>query len=204
MIALIAAALVITNVIPMDREYAAQAGKLEKDGLSFDKIFAQLCQRTLDQAATNPKLRLDDCTRSMFGGLWQWVNATDHPKFQGRHDWAQHFIGGGAFEGYLDLGPRAAIAKEKKDSRDPGNQYDLDDFAATMLGSRWMDIAMKPEQTKQWLELWATGQLSLDRLPKLEFGRLPKSSQPHAEQLDRVRAFVNTALQFPPTEPPHH
>ena len=49
MIALLAAALVVTNIVPLDREFATRAGELEKGGLAFDKVFAQLCQRALDQ-----------------------------------------------------------------------------------------------------------------------------------------------------------
>jgi len=210
---LLVAALVATNtvVVPLDREFTASAVASEKSGADFDQIFAHLCRQALDKAAGSPKFRLDDWARSIFGGLWQWANSTGHPKLQGRKDWALHFIGGGTFEGYLDLGPRAAVAKEKTDSHNAGNRYDLDDLAATMLGARWMDIATNGglDQTKRWLELWATGKLTLSKsLPKLEFGQMPQFEAAQADRVQKVRAFVNAALQPPPepppSAPPHH
>ena len=188
-------------IVPLDREFSTAAAALEKSGSNFDQIFAHLCRQALGQAAANPKLRLDDCARSMFGGLWQWANSTGNPKLQDRKDWAQHFIGGGTFEGYLDAGPRAAVTKEKIDARNSDNRYDLDDLAATMLGSRWMDIATTGglEHTKRWLELWATGKLTLSRsLPKLELGQMPQFQEAQPERVEKVRAFVNAALQPPP------
>src|SRR5207249_1660973 len=107
----------VTKVItPLDTKFAAQAAELQRRGSNFDLIFKELCRSTLDEAAKNPRLRLDDCVRSMFGGLWLWARDGGNPSIQGRDDSAQHFIGGGAFEGYWDSGKRAGVTKEEIDS----------------------------------------------------------------------------------------
>lgn len=211
------AALAVTNaalektVTAPDREFTDSAIALEKAGANFDQIFAKLCRQALDKAATNSQVRLDDCARFMFGGLWRWATTGGHPKFQNQSDKAQHFIGGGAFEGYFDLGPRAAVTKERLDSTHADNRFDLDDLAATLFGARWMEIATAGDaaQTKRWLELWATGKLTLSgSLPKMEFGQMPQFAVADGDRVQKVRDFVNAALQPPPKpaspEPPHH
>ena len=197
--------MLFRSAVPIHREFTATAIALEKSGQDFNQIFAAVCRQALVGCATNSNLRYDDSARYVFAGLWLWVNNAGAAKLQGRHDWAQHFIGGGAFEGYLDIGPRAAVTKETIDSRDPGNRYDLDDLAATLLGSRWMDLATSggPAQAKRWLELWATGQMSLSNsLPKLQLGQLPQFQQAEVDRVQKVRAFVNESLQLPPESPP--
>lgn len=185
-------------VVPLDTIFARQAASLQRSGADFEVIFRQLCRATVDAAAKNPRLRLDDCVRSMFGGLWLWARDGGNPALQGRQDWAQHFIGGGAFEGYWDSGKKAGIRKEQIDSRDPHNYFDLDDLAATMLGSRWMDIATQPDG-RRWLELWATGKLTLSRsLPKLNYGHLPPGQQATSAQIRAIRDAVDSALTVPP------
>jgi hypothetical protein len=185
------------GIVPLDTKFAKQAASLQQRRAGFDAIFQQLCRATLDESAKNPKLRLEDCARSMFGGLWLWMRDGGNPSLQGRKDSAQHFIGGGLFEGYWDSGNRAAIRKEQLDTRDPHNYFDLDDLAATMLGSRWMDLATG-ERGREWIEMWATGKLTLSRsLPKLNYGHLPPGTQATSEQIRAIREAVDSALKLP-------
>jgi hypothetical protein len=133
----------------------------------------------------------------MFGGLWLWVREGGNAALQGQNDKAQHFIGGGAFEGYLDSGKRAGVTKERIDSRDANNYFDLDDMAATFLGSRWMDLATQTNG-QHWIELWATGKMTLSRsLPKLNNGHLPPGKQATPEQIHAIRDAVDSALKAP-------
>lgn len=184
-------------IVPLDAKYAKRAASLQHGGATFDVIFQHLCRAALDESAQNPKLRLEDCARSMFGGLWLWARQGGSPALQGRNDWALHFIGGGMFEGYWDSGKRAGVRKEEIDSRDPHNFYDLDDLAATTLGSRWMNHATG-DNGRRWLELWATGKLTLSRsLPKLRYGHLPPGQRATSEQIRAIREAVDSALTIP-------
>lgn len=192
---------VVTDVgAPDDTRFAALAAQLEHQGLDFDRIFAGLCQQALKNAHDNPQRPLADQIRSVFGGMWIWTAKGGRPALQQRQDWAMHFIGGGAFEGYWDVGTSAALIKERSDARDPSNRYDLNDLAATMLGARWIRVAVDapPEQTRRWLERWATGKLALSRVfPSLEFGRLPAGEQATATAIQEVSRFVEAALSCP-------
>jgi hypothetical protein len=190
------------TITPPDDIFAHQAATLQKRGLGFDQIFAELCKTALADVDKDPKLRLDDYIRSVFGGLWLWTRKGGTPVLQARNDWALHFIGGGAFEGYWDIGRAAAVTKEKMDSNDPNNFYDLDDMAATMLGARWMDIAVNTDDAvgRHWIELWASGQYTISRsLPKLEFGHLPPGQRATPEEIRKVRDVIEAALK-PPDE----
>ena len=184
-------------IVPLDTKFQSQAAALQRSGANFDVIFRELCKSTLAEAGKSSPLHLDDCARAMFGGLWLWAREGGNPSLQGRNDWAQHFLGGGAFEGYWDSGKRAGVRKEQIDSRDPENYFDLDDMAATFLGSRWMDLATQA-QGRRWIELWATGKLTLSRsLPKLNFGHLPPGKQATSEQIRAIREAVDSALTLP-------
>ena len=184
-------------IVPYDDKFAQQAAAMQKRGYGFDQIFTELCKTALIDVDKNPKLRLDDYIRSVFGGLWLWTRHGGSPSLQGRNDWAQHFIGGGAFEGYWDAGRTAAVTKEKIDSNDPNNFYDLDDLAATMLGSRWIDVATSPDG-RRWIELWATGKMTLSRsLPKLNHGHLTPGQRATSEQIRAIRDAVDSALTPP-------
>ena len=188
------------TVVSYDDKFAEQASALQKRGFNFDQILSELCKTALADVERNPQLLLDDHIRSVFGGLWLWTRRGGSPSLQGRNDWALHFIGGGAFEGYWDAGRTAAVAKEKIDSTDPNNFYDLDDLAATMLGSRWIDLAVNTDDTKgrRWIESWATGKRTLSRsLPTLKFGHLPPGQQATSEQIRAIRAAVESALTVP-------
>ena len=181
-----------------DKLFVARAAELEKAGKDFDTIFAQLCQLALDHLAQDSTRRPDDQARALFGGLWLWARAGGKPALQGQLDKALHFIGGGAFQGYWDAGRSAAVIKEEADRRDPGNAFDLDDMAATMIGARWMDLATGDDQQKNraWLERWATGKLTLSRsLPKLDFGRFHKGAQPPPELVKSVQETIHAALK---------
>ena len=188
------------NVVLYDDKFAEQASALQKRGFNFDQIFAELCKTALADLDKDPKLRLDDYIRSVFGGLWLWTRNGGSPVLQGRNDWALHFIGGGAFEGYWDAGNRAAVTKETIDSNDPNNFYDLDDMAATMLGSRWMDIAVNTDDAtgRRWVEAWAAGRNTISgTLPRLEFGHLPPGQRATPDQVKKVRAAIEAALKPP-------
>ena len=188
------------KITPEDRHYAEAAAALQRKGLSFDQIFAELCKTALTNADSNPKLPLEDQCRSLFGGLWLWARNGGRPSLQSRNDWAQHFIGGGAFEGYWDAGRTAAIMKERMDSRQSDNVFDLDDMAATMLGARWMDLAVsaEPGQGRRWVELWASGRYTITQsLPKLKYGQIPKGQVASKEAIKTVETEVDAALGLP-------
>jgi hypothetical protein len=191
------------KIISPDEQYAVLAGNLQRSGWNFDQIFAELCKTVLSNCDRNPKLPLDDQARAMFGGLWLWTRKGGSPVLQGQNDKALHFIGGGAFQGYWDVGRSAAIIKEEIDKRDPNNFFDLDDMAATMMGARWVDIATSEnlQQNRRWLELWATGRYTLSRsLPKLAFGHMEPGKNASPERIKAVRDAVNAALTPPSSE----
>jgi hypothetical protein len=189
------------NIVSADSLFAQQAATLQQRGWNLDQIFAELCRTALANADSNPKYRLDDQIRSVFGGLWIWMGRGGNGRLQGRHDWAFHFIGGGAFEGYWDTGRSAALTKERLDARDPGNRFDMDDMAATMLGARWVELATRsdPADARRWIELWATGRYTLSRsLPALRYGQMPQGELATAEQVAAIRRAVDESLTLPP------
>ena len=186
--------------------YATQAAQLQQRGQDFEQIFTALCQTVLSNADQNTALRIDDQVRAMFGGLWHWTRAGGRPKLQDQHDKALHFIGGGAFEGYLDAGRAAAVTKERLDSRQYDNFFDLDDMAATIMGARWVDVAVGGDaaHTRRWLELWATGRYTLSKsLPKLHWGHLAVGSKDEAtpEQIQAVDKEIENLITCPPAPP---
>lgn len=179
-----------------DQRYAARAAALQATGTSFTGIFSNLCQMALAEAAA-PHHRVDDQVRALFGGLWHWARHGGRPLLQGQADKALHFIGGGAFQGYFDAGHAAAVIKEETDRRDPGNRFDLNDLAATMLGARWVDLATGDDQSqnRRWVEQWAAGHLTLEKsLPVLKFGRLQKGQAASPAEIKTVQEAVTAAL----------
>ena len=190
-------------IVTEDTKYAAFAAKLQTKNVDFDHIFQDLCQMVITNVNANAKTRLDDQVRAMFGGLWLWCRNGGTPQFQGQNDKAMHFIGGGAFEGYFDVGRSAAIIKEEVDRQDPNNYFDLDDMAATMMGARWVDIATA-ENTKQaraWVELWASGKSTLSRsLPKLRWGHIEPGKDAPPEKVKAVLEAITKAI-VPPEVP---
>ena len=193
------------RAVPRERKFADQAAELARNGRDLDRIFAELCTTVIGETAQNPKLRIDDSARSMFGGLWLWAHGGGNPRFQDQTDKAQHFIGGGAFEGYWDVGRRAAIAKEQIDRQDPNNYFDLDDMAATMMGARWIDLATAEDRTqaRRWIELWASGQYALSRsMPKLHWGHLPPGLTASAERISAIKAEIDAVITLPPLSLP--
>src|SRR5947208_791126 len=105
-----------TILVPPDNAFAARATELQKTGASFDTIFTELCKLVIADLDAKPKLRNDDQVRALFGGLWLWMRQGGKPTLQNQTDKALHFIGGGTFQGYFDMGWDAAIAKERLDS----------------------------------------------------------------------------------------
>lgn len=191
------------DIVPQDAKYDALAKKLQAKGMDFERIFGELCRTVLTNVNADAKLRLDDQVRAMFGGLWMWCRNGGSPQFQGQNDKALHFIGGGAFEGYFDVGRSAAIIKEEVDRQDPNNFFDLDDMAATMMGARWVDIATSEnvKQSRAWVELWASGKYTLSRsLPKLNFGHMEPGSDAPPEKVKAVMQAISAAI-VPPDVP---
>jgi len=185
------------------KRYAVLAVALDRHGADLDALFQQLCARVLAAAADNPKLRLENEARAMFGGLWNWATNGARPQLQGQTDKALHFIGGGAMQGYFDAGRAAAVIKEELDRKEPHNFFDLDDMAATMLGARWVDLATTTDAAKnrQWLELWATGKCTLTKtLPKLEFGLMKPGTNAPPEVIQAIEKAMDAALRLP--DPP--
>ena len=190
-----------TNIVSADSRFADQATALQQRGYNFDQIFGELCKTALANSDSNPKFHIDDQVRSLFGGLWMWMSKGGNGTLQGRQDWAFHFIGGGAFEGYWDLGRTAAVIKERADSRDPNNRFDLDDMAATMLGARWVDLVENstPSEGRRWVELWATRRFSITgALPRLRYGQMPQGKEATEQQIAIIRRAVDEALTLPP------
>ncbi|MEI8063559.1 MAG: hypothetical protein WCH84_05805 [Verrucomicrobiota bacterium] len=188
------------NIVANDRKFADHAAVLAKRGFDFDRIFAELCTTVIGETAKNPKLRIDDAARSMFGGLWLWIRGGGNPHFQGQNDKAQHFIGGGTFEGYWDVGRRAAVTKERIDMQSQNNYFDLDDMAATMMGARWIDLATTEDhsQARRWIELWASGQYTLSRsMPRLHWGHMRLGTAPTAEKIIAIKAEIDAAIILP-------
>lgn len=190
------------SVVSLDRRFADTASALAKEKLDFDQIFARLCRQALDEPSQLP---VADRVRSMFGGLWLWARSGGAPVLQGQRDKALHFLGGGVFEGYFDAGRRAAVTKEQRDSRHLDNFFDLDDLAATIMGARWMDVALTGD-TEQWLKLWATGEYSLSKsLPKLRWGHLATGSEQEAtvEQIEAIDREITELITLPTNATPH-
>jgi hypothetical protein len=189
-----------TKLTPDDDRYLALAKSLEKRGSNFDQVFAELCRTALADVDQNPKHRLDDQVRAMFGGMWLWIRQGGKPSLQGMNDKAFHFIGGGMFQGYFELGREAAVTKEERDSQSRDNFFDCDDLAATVMGARWLDVALENDgaHTRQWVELWATGKLSLSKsLPKLRWGHLQHGKVAPREQIAPIGKDVDAAIKFP-------
>lgn len=212
-IAIIALSLAVAGVVhadgkparqrigsPADEEYASLARTLQQRGWNFDQIFSAACQRALTNAAIAGKLPLQDQVRAVFGGLWLWSRRGGNPSLQSQNDKALHFIGGGVFEGYWDMGRRAAVAKERIDSKDLDNYWDFDDLAATIMGARWMDVALDGDEqhTRRWIELWASSRYTLSRsLPKLNFGHMRPGQRASPEQVEAIDRQIAAALVFP-------
>ncbi|MEK7858874.1 MAG: hypothetical protein AAB320_06990 [Elusimicrobiota bacterium] len=173
------------------RRYQAEAERLSARGLDFSSVFSGLAGHLLrsPRTASSPRQEI----ASLFRGLIRWTRHGAAPSFQGRADWPLHFIYGGYIAATYGnaAAEAAALAKEEKDSLTPGNTFDLDDYAVTLIGARWSVLALERPQD---LPLWAAGAKALSLLPALPFGRLPQGRQPQPVLLQRVRAFVRSAL----------
>ena len=188
---------------PADEDYALLARTLHQRGWNFDQIFAASCQRALTNALIAGKQPIQDQVRAVFGGLWLWSRRGGAPALQGQNDKALHFIGGGVFEGYWDMGRRAAVTKERIDSKDLDNFWDFDDLAATIMGARWMDVALDgdADHTRRWIELWASSRYTLSRsLPQLKFGHMRPGQRASPEQVEAIDRQITAALVFPATD----
>jgi hypothetical protein len=200
---LLTGALAATTNTP-HRQYADRAAALQQAGADFDATFSALCSNVLVVCDRDPDRRVDDEVRALFGGLWLWARAGGRPTLFGQPDKALHFIGGGAFQGYLDAGRAAAVIKEELDRRDPGNAFDLDDLAATMMGARWVDLATTDDQqqNRRWVAHWADPRRRLSAtLPALTFGRLAQGVSATPAELKRVQEAVVAGLKPLPASP---
>lgn len=186
------------------RQYAERAAALQKAGADFDGLFAALCSNVLVVCDRDPGRRVDDEVRALFGGLWLWAQAGGRPALFGQEDKALHFIGGGAFQGYLDAGRAAGVIKEELDRRDPHNAFDLDDMAATMMGARWVDLATTDDQrqNRRWVAHWADPRRRLTAtLPALTFGRLAQGATATPAEIKRVQDAVVAGMKALPASP---
>jgi len=212
---------------PRDLEFAAQARNLQARNWSFDKIFAELCRTALTNAETNPRISIQDEARSIWGGLWLWTcrDAEPLPMFHAgglgarqvmpdgtvdhgydlvtlQKHYAQHFIAGGMFEAYFDMGRRAGVQKERLNSV-TGDYFDYNKVAVTTMGACWVDVAVEgdAQHTKRWLELWASGQYTLSKsMPKLHWESLPPFVGSTPERVKAVEDEVAAAIKFPDGE----
>jgi len=210
-----------------DERFAALARRLEVRGWDFDRIFAELCRAALTNAAANPHVHLEDEARSIWGGLWLWTREGGAPLFQagghaplesmpggridhGFHDlreleihYAQHFIAGGMFEAYFDLGREAGVTKERIDSG-MDDYFDFNKVAVTTMGARWVDLAANgdPAQNRRWVELWASGRYTLSQsMPKLHWGHLPPGVSATRADIRAVEQEVDGAMNLPAENP---
>lgn len=173
------------------REYHAEAERLAAQGLDFSSVFAGISRHLLRSPRTTRAPRQE--LTHLFRGLIRWTRHGAAPVLQGRPDWPLHFIYGGYLASTYGsaAAEAAALLKEQRDSLAPGNAFDLDDYAVTLIGARWSVLAGEKPQD---LPLWAEGSKALNLLPAMPFGRLPHGRQPAPALLLRARAFVRGAL----------
>ena len=204
--------------------FAGMARNLQARHWNFDHIFAALCQLALTNAVINPKTDIQDEVRSMWGGMWLWtcksveplpmfcagglgiLKPTGHGRFDHGYDvvtlqkhYAQHFIGGGMFEAYFDLGRQAGVRKEDNNS-DAGDYVDYNKVAVVTMGAQWVDVAMQgdTEHTRQWVELWASSRYTLSKsMPRLHWGSLAPGIHASPEEVEAVNDEVRAAITFP-------
>ncbi len=207
------------NVSPEDEKFAALAAYYENEKMTFDQIFAALCRMVISNTDNDPRLDLRDQVRAMWGGLWLWMMRGGKPLFcAGGHDvlhvmengqvnhgydrhtleehYAQHFIGGGMFEAYFDLGRDAGVDKERIDAH-MGDYFDFNKVAVVTMGAQWVDVALAGDaaHTQRWLELWGNGRYTLSKsLPKLHWGGLPIGAEGSAAQVKAVERDVAAAF----------
>jgi len=207
-----------------DTKFAALARELQARNWSFDDIFAKLCRTALTNAAANPRISIQDEARSIWGGMWLWtcqaieplplfhaggfgtLHATGDGKYDHGYDlvtlqkhYAQHFIAGGMFEAYFDMGRKAGVQKERLNSV-TGDYFDYNKVAVTTMGARWVDVAVEgdAQHAKRWLELWASGRYTLSKsMPKLHWESLPPFVDSSPERVKEVEDEVAAAITFP-------
>jgi len=207
-----------------DERFAVLARDLQARGWSFDDIFAKLCRTALTNAQANPQLSIQDEARSIWGGMWLWtcktieplplfhaggfgnLHATADGKYDHGYDlvtlqkhYAQHFIAGGMFEAYFDMGRKAGVQKERLNSV-TGDYFDYNKVAVTTMGARWVDVAVEgdAQHAKRWLELWSSGRYSLSKsMPKLHWESLPPFVDATPERIKAVEDEVDAAIKFP-------
>lgn len=167
-------------------DYRVLAEDLEAAGVDFPAIFRRACAEAARRGGGARE------TKAMLAGLMTWLGDRRLPRtigLQGRLDWAFHFVYGAWLESVASgLGERAAVEKESRDARAPGNVYDLDDLTATFLGARWTAREVPR------LSDWGDGRRRLETLPPLRMGKLPRGVLADARQLQAVRDFVAAAL----------
>ncbi|GAG44678.1 unnamed protein product, partial [marine sediment metagenome] len=178
-------------------EYAGLIAYLDGQGASFDEIFRELCLHTVSSDSLFTNINPGFKIRAKFMALYKWTKNGGEPEFQERKDLALHFIYGGLLESYLSgLGYIAAYEKEKRDARKPGNYFDLDDMAATMIGARWASLAGRGFWAgARWVKPWASRIKTLDKsIPQLQFGGLPHGQIASSAEVKVVEQFVESAL----------
>lgn len=166
---------------PESRAYADEAARAAAQTRDFPAILAALSRRLPSPLGRRPRHEL----ANLFRGLIAWSRRGGTSLFQDRDDWPRHFVYGGyiaAVYGY-PAAEAAAFAKEDRDARAPGNEFDLDDLAATLLGARWAHLALS-----------GGGLRELSAVAPLKFGKLPHGRLPSRGQVKAVSAFVRAAL----------
>jgi hypothetical protein len=209
---------------PEDAKFAVLARGLQARNWSFDDIFAKLCRTALTNAQADPRISIQDEARSIWGGMWLWTcKAVEplplfhaggfgplHPTPDGKFDhgydlvtlqkhYAQHFIAGGMFEAYFDMGRKAGVQKERLNSV-TGDYFDYNKVAVTTMGALWVDVAVEgdAQHAKHWLELWASGRYTLSKsMPKLHWESLPPFVDSTPERVKAVEDEVDAAITFP-------
>lgn len=177
---------------PLQREaektYAFIAD-LDRQGLGLPDIFQKLCSRALES-----KLEPSDTLKVTFAAMYLWTERGGHPEFQGRRDWALHFIYGGWLSALYGTASaeETAFEKERRDASTPGNAFDLGDLSVTYFGARWAGRAALDFRAR--LAPWADGRQKLDGLPANTLKMLPPQTLPDQAQLKAVEAWVASAL----------
>jgi len=170
----------------IDEDLPATAFAKDLEGLSLADAFVKCCQAISAKTLT---------VRQMFMALFLAAFNTPTPfSFQDQTDKALHFICGGVIEALGGSGDLAGRVKEWHDSLGYGD-FDPNDYAATSMGSAWVDYASR-DASAHWLEQWS-GQASLDRsTPPLSYVATEEertNGQFSPETIARIAADIKAA-----------
>ena len=135
----------------------------------------------------------------MLLGIMDWMKDPQVDlRFQGRPDWAKHFVYGayaglGAFR--YSIAKAAAYEVEMRHVSQPGNYFDYDDYAASLLGIRWSMELYNSRDKKAYIVKWASGKRLLAALPQLRFGHPKPNERPDGAKLRRIDEYARLLMK---------